>query len=123
VEYRLDAANQVVQFYDDVRLPSGLPNCGGGPDQIFTRIANLTVSHVDAAQAPLGALGTEPFAPPSGNNEDNNVVQVIVQWPNPVEPSSPYTSISEVVLRATPYTNVPNGLDVLSVSPPPAPCT
>ena len=132
VEYRLDAANRVVQFYDDVRLPSGNPNCGGRPDQVFMNIANLTVSYVDESKpvAPPdvggGALGgNEPLPPDAlGNYPDNNVVRVDVDWVNPLDPAAPYRVTSEVVLRATPYTNVANGLDVTNASPPPvAPCT
>ena len=115
VQYAFRAASQTVDFYND----SG-PVCNAGDlRQTFTDLTGFTVSFMDEAQAPLGALGTEPL--PGG--EDNNVVRVQVQWVNPVDPATPYSTTSEVVLRATPYTNVPNGLDVTNVSPPPTPCT
>lgn len=112
VQYRFNAGT--IERYDET-----VQNCN--QQQTFTGISGLTVSYVDEAQAPLGALGAEPLP----GNEDNNMVQVVVQWPNPADPATPYTTLSQVALRATPYTNVPNGLDVSNppVSPPPGPCT
>lgn len=109
-----DAKPDAVRYYMNIAA-------GCSTRMIFSGLTGFTMRFKDESIAPPGGPGREPFAP---TGEDNNLLEVVATTSaknpqNPLARPIDNTYTIEAALRATGYTNVPEGLAPPGINDPP----